>query len=99
MQVVSAVVNRAQSRRVARVPHNLVEIDHRIEFSASEYPFVDLLTHGFFLRSIERDLRRSEERVLERRIRRPNDSDSFFVRARYELAIAGYDAFGTNAFD
>src|SRR5205085_649221 len=90
MQMVSAVVSREQLRGVARVSHNLVEINHCIEFSAVADPSVHLLPHLFFLRSGKADQRRTEDRVLERWDRSPNDSNPLFVGARYELTIAGY---------
>src|ERR1700730_8753657 len=63
MQMVSAVVNREQSRGVARVPQNHVEIENIIEFSAAAYPVVDLLPHDFFLGTIKGDRGRSFERT------------------------------------
>ena len=53
MQMVSAVVNREQSRWVARVLQNHVEIEDIIEFTAAAYPVVDLLTHDFFLGTLK----------------------------------------------
>ena len=61
--MVSTVINRGQSRWVARVPQNLVEIEDIIEFTAAAYPVVDLLTHDlthdFFLGTIKGDRVRS----------------------------------------
>src|SRR5216684_6104795 len=98
MQMVSAVVNSQQSRGVARVLQDLVEIDHSIEFSAAAHPGVDFLTHAFFLGSIKSVRGRSEKRALERRVSGPNHSNSLLMGTRYELTIAGYHARGTYAF-
>ena len=53
MQMISAVVARKQSGRVVGITHNLIEIDHSIEFTIGSYSVVDLLTHDFLLRSVK----------------------------------------------
>src|SRR5437868_8132208 len=98
MQMVSAVVSREQLRGVARVSHNLVEINHCIEFSAVADPSVHLLPHLFFLGSGKADQRLTKDRVLERWDRSPYDSNPLFVGARYQLTIADYQALGTHTF-
>src|SRR5690242_11442042 len=100
--MVSTVVDREQSRRMARVSQHFVEIDYSIEFSAAAYPVIDLLTYDFFLGTIKGDWRRrfgkDQERVLERWVRRPNDSNSLLMGAPYEFTIAGYHALGSHPF-
>ena len=44
------------------------------------YPLIDLLTHHFLFRSEEGDLGRIEERVLERRLSRPNNLGQRMLR-------------------
>src|SRR5262249_46164667 len=96
--MISAVVRRQQPRGPARVPQDLVKIDHRIEFTAAADPGIDLLTHELFLWGVEADSGRAKGRVLEGRDSRPNDSNSSFVCASYHLTIAGYQALGIHAF-
>src|SRR5262249_59422084 len=95
--MISAVVRRQQPRGLARVSQDLVKIDHRIEFTAAADPGIDLLTNEFFLWGVEADSGRVKGRVLERRVSRPNDSNSLFMCARYSLAVAGYLALGAHA--
>src|SRR5947208_17133580 len=96
MQMVSAIVGGKDSRGQARIPHHGIEIDDTVEFTAFEYPVVDLLTYSFFLRSKERD--RTEERFPEWRVGRPDDSNSFLVGTHDKLAGAGDQALGAHAF-
>jgi hypothetical protein len=78
VQMVSAVVKREESRRVTRIPHNRVEIDHGIEFGAAQHPLTDLLTNHFLSGVKKVDLARIEERVLEWRVRRPHNANPLF---------------------
>src|SRR5260370_13872115 len=96
MQMIVGIVTREQPRGMARVPQNLVEIDHSIKLSAGADTGVDLLTHHFFLGGIKAERGRSEGRVLERWDRGPNDSNCLSMGARYELTIAGYYVLGTH---
>jgi hypothetical protein len=70
MQMVSTVVSREQLRRMSRIAYNRIEINHAVEFFAAENPGVDLLSHPFFLRSVESDRRprrpQIQKRVFER---------------------------------
>src|SRR5580693_5796791 len=101
MQMVSTVVIREQLRRATRIAYNRVEIHHAVEFLAAENPGVDLLSHPFFLRSVESDPRprrpQIQKRVFERWVRRADDSNSLLVRPRNELPIAGDNTFGLDA--
>src|SRR5438270_2444867 len=89
MQVVAAVIAGEQSRRVARVSHHRVEIDHGIEFSPAANPGVELEAHAFFLGRRKADQRRRKDRTFERWNGRPKDSNTFLMRARDELTIPG----------
>src|SRR4029077_21287587 len=101
MQMVSTVVIREQLRRVIRIAYNRIEIHHAIEFLAAENPGVDLLSHPFFLRSIESDRRprrpQIQKRVFERWVSRADDSNSFWMRQGNHLPIAGDNTFGLDA--
>jgi hypothetical protein len=70
MQMVSTVVSREQLRRMSRIAYNRIEINHAVEFFAAENPGVDLLSHPFFLRSVQSDRRprrpQIQKRVFER---------------------------------
>src|SRR5215469_9697063 len=97
MQMVSTVVCREQLRRVIRIAYNRIEINHAVEFFAAENPGVDLLSHPFFLRSVESDRRprrpQIQKRVFEWWVGRADDSNSFLMRPRNELPIAGDNTF------
>src|SRR5258707_14980121 len=98
MQMVSTVVIREQLRRVTRIAYNRIEIHHAVEFFAAENPGVDLLSHPFFLRSVESDPRprrpQIQKRVFERWVRRADDSNALLMSPRNELPIAGDNTFG-----
>jgi hypothetical protein len=68
--MVSTVVSREQLRRMSRIAYNRIEINHAVEFFAAENPGVDLLSHPFFLRSVQSDRRprrpQIQKRVFER---------------------------------
>lgn len=53
MEMISAVVGRKQSGRVAGIAHNVVEIYNSVKCTAGAYPVVDLLAHYFLLRGLE----------------------------------------------
>src|SRR5436305_9363843 len=83
MQMVSTVVIREQLRRVTRIAYNRIEIHNTVEFFAAENPDVDLLSHPFFLRSVESDWRprrpQIQKRVFEWWIRCADDSNSLLM--------------------
>src|SRR5580765_6798459 len=84
MQMVSTVVIREQLRRVTGIAYNRIKVHHAVEFFAAENPGVDLLSHPFFLQSVE-SARRSrrpqiQERVFERWVGRADDSNSLLMR-------------------
>jgi hypothetical protein len=55
---------------MSRIAYNRIEINHAVEFFAAENPGVDLLSHPFFLRSVQSDRRprrpQIQKRVFER---------------------------------
>src|SRR5262249_18580427 len=98
VQMIAAVIQREQPRRVARVAHNFVEIHDGVEFAASADPRVDLVPRCFFLRREEMDLRMFEHRVLDGGDGGSDNKNPLLMRARDQLAIAGDDALGAHAF-
>lgn len=87
MQMIATIVGRQYPGWMAQVAYGLIEIDHAIEFAAGENPSIDFLTHGFFLGWVKRDRRILQEGILERRISRPYDSDTFCMSRCNQLPI------------
>ena len=80
------------------IAHWRVKVDDGVECATLQNPGIDLLPNSLPLRRIKLHVRFLEERALEGRYGRPNNSNILLMRARDELAIAGYDVLGAHLF-
>ena len=97
--MISAVEAWQYLRRVIWIAYGGVEIDHAVEFAAVADPRVNLLPYLFCLgrvKAIKEGVWKNC--MLERWDSCADGSNSFLVRARYELAIAGYHVLSIDSF-
>src|ERR1700678_1733961 len=87
MQMIAAVIVRQKPRRMARITQHRIEIDHRVKFALAANPSIDLLPHGFLLRS---GIAWKNIGAFEWRQSSSNNSDALFSRFRDELPIPNH---------
>src|SRR5690349_1698369 len=99
MQMVAAIVSGQDLCGVAGVANSFVKIDDAVKFAAGADPGVDFLADLLILGAVEMIKERIlEDCMLERRNRRADDADSFFVSAGDELTIAGDQVLSGDSF-